>query len=70
MEATELELVKISARMPRRLLEKLTHLYRNKSLSEALRHLIEREVTRQKVLKAHLKLYGRFKPDYFDESLL
>ncbi|MBI2339104.1 MAG: hypothetical protein HYU99_01895 [Deltaproteobacteria bacterium] len=64
------EEVKVSARMPRSLLNRLTRLNHRKKTSEVLRDLIEKEVLRQKVLKAHMKLYGRFKPEYFDESLL
>lgn len=64
------DLIKISARMPRGILKRLTALFKDKSLSEVLRHLIEKEVARQKTLKAHMKLYGSFKPEHFDESLL
>lgn len=32
--------------------------------------MMEREITRERVMKAHMKLYGRFKPEHFDESLL
>ncbi len=70
MQNHSMEFVKISARMPKRLLDRLLHFYPKESLSEVLRELIEREVRKRKVLKAHLKLYGRFKPGHFDESLL
>ena len=69
MESSSSEWVKVSARMPKDLLNRFIRLYPKESLSELLRALMEREVTRQKVLKAHMKLYGRFKPEYFDESL-
>lgn len=62
--------VKVSARMPRRLLDGLSRLHRDKKLSAVLRELIEREVSRDKVMKVHMRLYGRFKPEHFDESLL
>lgn len=64
------EWVKVSARMPRSLLARLARLYPKEKLSGILREMIEREITRKKVLKAHLRLYGRFKPEHFDESLL
>ena len=35
-----------------------------------LREIIEREIIRKRVLKAHMGLYGRFKPEHFDEGLL
>lgn len=63
------EQVKVSARMPRSLLNRLARLYRRQKISEVLRNLIEKEVLRQKILKAHMKLYGRFKPDHFDERV-
>ena len=69
MESTHSELVKISARMPKKLLSRLTRLHRRQSLSEVLRELVEREVLREKVLKAHMKLYGRFKQEHFDERV-
>ena len=69
METQTSEWVKISARMPREVIESLSHLYPHESFSELLRNLMEREVSRRKVLKAHLKLYGRFKPEHFDASL-
>ena len=69
-QSLQTDLVKISARMPRGLLQRLTALYKKKSLSEVLRNLIEREVARHKTLKAHMKLYGSFQPEHFDESLL
>ncbi len=62
--------IKISARMPRRLLDRLARLHPGENLSGLLRNLVEKEVIRQKVMKAHLKLYGRFKPEQFDEGLL
>jgi len=64
------EWVRVSARMPRNLVERLARLHPGENLSEILREIIEREITRKKVLKAHLRLYGRFKPEHFDESLL
>ncbi|MBI2981567.1 MAG: hypothetical protein HYY44_04655 [Deltaproteobacteria bacterium] len=70
MDANSSEWIKISARMPKDLLDRLSRIHPKESLSELLRSLIEREIVRQKVLKAHMKLYGRFKPDHFDESLL
>lgn len=70
MDPNSSEWVKVSARMSRTLLSRLSRLYPQESLSEILRGLIEREVVRQKILKAHMKLYGRFKPEYFDEGLL
>ena len=62
--------VKISARIPRSLFTRLTHLYPKISLSVVLRDLMEREIARKKVMTAHMKLYGRFKPEHFDASLL
>lgn len=62
--------VKISARVPRRLLDRLAQLHRGETLSNLLRNMMEREITRERVMKAHMKLYGRFKPEHFDESLL
>ena len=70
METVLSEWVKISARMPRDLLARLVRLHPKENLSELLRSLVEREVMRQKVLKAHMKLYGRFNSRYFNESLL
>lgn len=69
MESNQ-EWVKLSARVPRILLTRLARLYPKENLSEILREIIEREITRNKVLKAHMKLYGRFKPEHFDEGLL
>lgn len=69
-EALQKDLIKISARMPRTLLRRLVALYKDKNLSEVLRDLVEKEVVRQKTLKSHMKLYGSFKPEHFDESLL
>jgi len=62
--------VKISARIPKKVLKGFTQLSKNENLSMALRSLMEREIMRAKTLKAHKKLYGRFKPEDFDESLL
>ena len=70
MSSATLEWVKVSARMPKNLLDRFTKLYPKKSLSELLRALMEREIIHRKTLKAHLKLYGRFKKEHFDESLL
>ncbi len=70
MESGSSEWIKVSARMPESLIKRLSRLYPKTGLSELLRTLIEREITRQKVLKAHMKLYGRFKAKDFDESLL
>lgn len=56
--------------MPRRLVEGLARLFPKENISEVLRDLIQREIVRQKVLQAHLKLYGQFKAEYFDEGLL
>lgn len=69
MESSQ-EWVKLSARVPRVLLTRLAALYPKENLSEILREIIEREITRNKVLKAHMRLYGRFKPEHFDEGLL
>lgn len=62
--------VKISARIPKNILKNFTKFSTNKNLSKALRNLMEREIMREQVLAAHKKLYGRFKPSDFDESLL
>ena len=62
--------IKISARMPRRLIQFLNQSFPKKSISEVLRSLIEQEMQRRQVKRAHMKLYGRFKPEHFDESLL
>lgn len=62
--------VKISARVPKQLVDRLSRLHKGETLSDLLRNMMEREITRQRVMKAHLKLYGRFKPEHFDESLL
>ncbi len=70
MSSASLQWVKVSARMPKDLLERFAKLYPKKSFSELFRSLIEREISRHKTLKAHLKLYGRFKKEHFDESLL
>lgn len=70
MQLNEEKWVRISARMPSSLVDNLTRLYPSQNLSETLRELMEKEVVRQKVLKAHMKLYGRFRPEHFDESLL
>lgn len=70
MQPASSEWIKVSARMPKDLLDRLARLYPKGKLSEVLRNLIEREIARQKVLKVHMKLYGRFKPEHFDESLL
>ncbi len=70
MEAATSEWVKVSARMPRALLNRLVRFHPKESLSELIRTLMEREVSRQKVLRAHMKLYGRFKPEHFDAGLL
>ncbi len=70
MQSLSSEFVKISARVPKSLIKRVSRLHPKESLSELLRTLMEGEVLRQKVLKAHLKLYGRFKPEHFDESLL
>lgn len=70
MESNISDWIKVSARMPKALLDRLTRLHPKESLSELLRNLIEREVVRERVLKAHMRLYGRFKPEHFDEGLL
>lgn len=70
MESASSEWIKVSARMPRSLINRLARLYPKAGLSELLRNLIEREIVRQKVLKAHMKLYGRFKAKDFNEGLL
>lgn len=70
MESRETEWVRVSARMPKDLMKGLMRLFPKENISELLRDLIQREIVRQKVMKAHLKLYGRFKPEHFDEGLL
>lgn len=62
--------VKISARIPKSILKNFTKFSANKNLSKALRSLMEREISREKVLAAHKKLYGRFKMSDFNASLL
>lgn len=64
------EFIKISARMPKDLIDRLSRSHPGENLSSLLRHLIEDELQREKIRKEHLKLYGRFKPEHFDESLL
>jgi hypothetical protein len=68
MDSLSADWVKVSARMPRKLVDRLMRLYPQKKLSELLRSLIEREIRREKVMKAHMKLYGRFKPEHFKEA--
>ncbi len=70
MENKNSEWIKISARVPRALVVKLGRLHPEETLSALLRQLLEREITRQKVLDAHKRLYGRFQPKDFDESIL
>ena len=70
MSSASSELVKISVRMPKSLLTKISRLHARESISDIVRHLLERELEQKKVLKAHMKLYGRFRPGDFDESLL
>ncbi len=67
MQINETKWIRISARMPQPLVARLTQLYPSRNLSETLRELMEKEVLRQKVLKAHMKLYGRFRPEHFKE---
>ncbi len=63
-------LVKVSFRMPKSLLRQVSKLHPKENISGLMRQLVEREIMKEKVLKAHMKLYGRFKPEDFDESLL
>ncbi len=56
--------------MPKALLSSLFRLHPTETLSELLRGLAEKEIARHKVFKAHMKLYGKFNPKDFDESLL
>ena len=70
MQTAADHLVKISARIPESLLKSLSKLFPKQALSETLRNLIEQEIRKEKTLKAHLSLYGKFKPSAFDESLL
>lgn len=64
------EMVRISARMPKDVIDGLIKLHPKENISGILRSLAEKEVTRERVRKAHMRLYGRFKPEDFDESLL
>lgn len=64
------DLVKVSVRMSKILLKKISRLHPHESISELIRHLIEREIRRGRVFKSHMKLYGRFQPGDFDESIL
>ena len=64
------DLVKVSFRMPKSLLKQVSKLHPKENISGVMRQLIEKEITREKVFRAHMKLYGKFKPEDFDESLL
>lgn len=70
MPSVSSDSVKVSVRMPKVLLKKIFRLYPKEGISDLVRHLVEKEIHREKSFKAHMKLYGRFKPEDFDESLL
>ncbi len=64
------DLIKISVRIPKKLLKSALARHRKKTPSEIIRGFFEQDFEREKVMKAHLKLYGRFKAEDFDEGIL
>ena len=64
------ELSKISLRIPKKIIQNLQKLYPQSTLSEIIRSTLQQEIDRKKVMREHLKRYKKFKPEYFDESLL
>ncbi len=67
---TKEEIIRISARVPKSILNRLSKLYPGLNLSEIIRSIAEREIHRKKAMKQHLSLYGKFSIKDFDESLL
>ena len=70
MTRTAQTAIRISARVPEDLLKGLERIHPHENISFLLRSLMEKEIRGQKTLKAHLKLYGRFSPRMFNESIL
>ncbi|MBF0492949.1 MAG: hypothetical protein HQM15_09230 [Deltaproteobacteria bacterium] len=64
------ELSKVSLRIPKTIIKSITQIYPKDSLSEIIRMTLLQEIERKKVMKEHLKRYGKFKPEHFDESIL
>lgn len=64
------ELSKVSLRIPKNIIKSITQLYPKESLSEIIRMTLQQAIERKKVMKEHLKRYGKFKPEHFDESVL